>query len=69
MNSVRPLALETIVLGDVARLAPDDHESVHQVLVDKVNEMIVDATREAESTGAPLPPLVRLKVEFSGGFR
>jgi double-strand break repair protein MRE11 len=68
LRTVRPLVIETIVLGGVPRLTPDNDSMLAKVLTDRVDEIVAAATQAAQGTPAPLPPLVRLKVEYSGGF-
>jgi double-strand break repair protein MRE11 len=68
LRTVRPLVIETIVLGAVPRLMPDNGAELSKVLTDRVDEIVAAATQAAQGTPAPLPPLVRLKVEYSGGF-
>jgi double-strand break repair protein MRE11 len=67
-KTVRPLVIETIQLSAVPRLVPEDGAALLKVLTDKVKEIVEAATRAAQGTRQPLPPLVRLKVEYSGGF-
>jgi double-strand break repair protein MRE11 len=67
-KTVRPLAIETIQLSAVPRLVPEDGQALLKVLVDRVKEIVAAATLAAQGTRQPMPPLVRLKVEYSGGF-
>ncbi len=68
LKTVRPLVIETIQLSAVPRLVPEDGAALLKVLNDKVKEIVAAATLAAQGTRQPLPPLVRLKVEYSGGF-
>jgi double-strand break repair protein MRE11 len=72
---MRPVTLETVrpmVIGAVSlsenNVAVGDTDAVDELLASKVKEMIATAVSNASGTRAPLPPLVRLKVEFSGGY-
>ena len=72
LKTVRPFVMREVSLSSVAGLSPKDHVSVSDYLQSRVTEMIEEATDQwlalnGEKHDAP-KPLVRLKVEYSGGF-
>jgi double-strand break repair protein MRE11 len=75
LKTVRPFQMSEVVLSDVEGLSPSDGKKCHEHLIEVVNELIRRAELEWEEVHAgttDLPtmplPLIRLKVEYSGGF-
>lgn len=71
LHTVRPFVTGDAVLADEAELeAAKDTESVSQLLAAKVEALIEEARREWPRLHprAPELPLVRLRVDLSGGF-
>lgn len=75
LKTVRPFQMSEVILSNVEGLSPSDGKKCHQHLVEEVNELIRRAEIEWEEVHAgasELPamplPLIRLKVEYSGGF-
>ncbi|KAI8811120.1 Mre11 DNA-binding presumed domain-containing protein [Cladochytrium replicatum] len=84
LKTVRPFVTDEVILGEVEpRLRPTDQKGAARFLTDTINEMIQRAKNEyrevnraenqtdgnAEISDAEIPlPLVRLKVEYSGGY-
>ncbi|KAF0399019.1 DNA repair exonuclease [Gigaspora margarita] len=77
LRTVRPFVMGEIVLKEVERLDPTKTSAVSSLLIKKVEELIQDAKNqwlemndyddELDDDMFPLP-LIRLKVEYSGGF-
>ncbi|KAL1925579.1 uncharacterized protein VTP21DRAFT_462 [Calcarisporiella thermophila] len=77
LKTVRPFVMEEVVLSEVEGLEPNDDQSVEEYLVNKVRLLIRRAISEwKEMQGdsfdtqelEPPKPLIRLKVEYTGGF-
>ncbi|KAJ3277861.1 Double-strand break repair protein mre11a, partial [Borealophlyctis nickersoniae] len=74
LKTVRPFILDEVALKDVSGLRPTDLRMVNEFLHDKVNELIDKALEEWTEVNPGVPeaefpkPLIRLKVEYSGGF-
>eukprot|EP00124_Ichthyophonus_hoferi_P004724 Ihof_evm1s559 gene=Ihof_evmTU1s559 len=75
LKTVRPFVLDEITLADHDEFSPNDMNGVTEYIEQKVNKLIERAVNEYKiqhgddggKNGVPLP-LVRLKVECSGGF-
>jgi double-strand break repair protein MRE11 len=66
LQTVRPFVMSSIVLAD--ELDPSEQHNIMDFLEKKVIELIQEAEREypARPGQAPLKPLIRLKVDYSG---
>jgi len=69
LNSVRPFIMDEIVLSSEEGVDPNDNDSVVELLANKVEEMIVKALADYPGKEKTIKPLVRLKVEYGGGFK
>jgi double-strand break repair protein MRE11 len=68
LKTVRPFLLDTVTLAD-SGVSPHETESVLKYLEDKVQDLIDRGTAElAREPQNPTPPLVRMKVDYSGGY-
>ncbi|KAI8897233.1 Mre11 DNA-binding presumed domain-containing protein [Globomyces pollinis-pini] len=74
LKTVRPFEMDSVVLQDVEGLIPGDQKAVEEYLTNKINDMILAAKTNWQSSNPTLDstqfpkPLIRLKVEYSGGF-
>ncbi|KAI9008381.1 Metallo-dependent phosphatase-like protein [Gaertneriomyces semiglobifer] len=74
LRSVRPFIIDEVCLKDQDDLSPADPKTVNQFLQDKVEELMEKALAEWNELNPGVSeqnvpkPLVRLKVEYSGGF-
>ncbi|RKO84774.1 Mre11 DNA-binding presumed domain-containing protein, partial [Blyttiomyces helicus] len=74
LKTVRPFIMDEVVLKDETDLRPTDTAMVDAFLKDKVQSLIDTALREWRELNPDVPeeaepkPLIRLKVEYSGGF-
>ncbi|RKO97175.1 hypothetical protein CXG81DRAFT_14986, partial [Caulochytrium protostelioides] len=73
LTTTRPFVIDDIALAQLG-LQPHDHEAIQLALSDKVEQMIATAHAEwrdahPDRRGQPPPkPLIRLRVEYSGGY-
>jgi double-strand break repair protein MRE11 len=65
LETVRPFAFDSVVLGSNDALDPERPETVSAFLTEKVTAMIEEATRSRGSR-TPELPLVRLRVDYTG---
>ncbi|KND04585.1 DNA repair protein (mre11) [Spizellomyces punctatus DAOM BR117] len=74
LKKVRPFVMDEVILKEVEGLRPTDQNMVNEFLQDKVAELITIAMNEWKELNPDVPevewpkPLVRLKVEYGGGF-
>ncbi|XP_028817457.1 double-strand break repair protein MRE11 isoform X2 [Denticeps clupeoides] len=73
LQSVRPLYIEDICLSELSHLFTPDQPMVNQKIQaycqEKVEEMLDEAQRQRlGSPQTPDKPLIRLRVDYSGGF-
>ncbi|KAJ3053886.1 Double-strand break repair protein mre11a, partial [Rhizophlyctis rosea] len=74
LKTVRPFIMDEVVLKDEKDLRPTDHTTVNDFLQHKVKSLIDRALTEWKELNPDAPenrwpkPLIRLKVEYSGGF-
>ncbi|RKP05540.1 Mre11 DNA-binding presumed domain-containing protein [Thamnocephalis sphaerospora] len=75
LRTVRPFVMQDVSLSAVHGLRPSDEKGVAEYLTDKVNRMIDEAHSNweaARGNGAAQEecpkPLIRLRVDYSGGF-
>lgn len=67
LKTVRPFIIDSIDLTQTA-INPVDTKQVVATLEKKVNEMIAEAAAKRTPQNANLLPLIRLRVDYSGGF-
>jgi double-strand break repair protein MRE11 len=67
LKTVRPFIIDSIDLTQTA-INPVDTKQVVATLEKKVNEMITEASAKRTPQNANLLPLIRLRVDYSGGF-
>ena len=67
LETARPMAMASVNLSELG-LSVADADAVDALLASRVDELLSKACASVAHTRAPLPPLVRLKVEFSGGY-
>eukprot|EP01087_Luapelamoeba_hula_P012285 TRINITY_DN3409_c2_g1_i1.p1 TRINITY_DN3409_c2_g1~~TRINITY_DN3409_c2_g1_i1.p1 ORF type:complete len:883 (-),score=232.33 TRINITY_DN3409_c2_g1_i1:59-2377(-) len=69
LNTVRPFLMEDVTLNQ-QELDPSEPDLVLQFLVDKVEEMLVRVPTEFPKVSPKMPslPLIRLRVDYTGGF-
>ncbi|TPX61200.1 hypothetical protein PhCBS80983_g01238 [Powellomyces hirtus] len=74
LRTVRPFVMDEVILQAIEGLRPGDQNMVNDFLQDRVTEMIQLAMDEWKELNPDVAeanwpkPLVRLKVEYSGGF-
>jgi double-strand break repair protein MRE11 len=70
LKTIRPFIIDSIILGAVPNLNPSDSKAVKNYLHTKVLEMIETVKSDwlRHNTGDMPKPLVRLKVEYTGGY-
>ncbi|KJE92219.1 double-strand break repair protein MRE11A, variant [Capsaspora owczarzaki ATCC 30864] len=68
LRTVRPFYMQDIVLSEEG-LLPSRPDDVVQVLADRVNELIAKCDEEHGNDEIVMKPLIRLRVEYSGGFQ
>ncbi|TPX67344.1 hypothetical protein SpCBS45565_g03855 [Spizellomyces sp. 'palustris'] len=74
LKKVRPFVMDEVILKEVEGLRPTDQNMVNEFLQDRVTELITIAMNEWKELNPDVPetewpkPLVRLKVEYGGGF-
>ncbi|OZJ02139.1 hypothetical protein BZG36_04801 [Bifiguratus adelaidae] len=76
LRTVRPFKLEEVILSEVDGLRPSDTKGVQKYLVTQVNRLVEEAKEEwqalqreyNDNPGECPKPLIRLKVDYSGGF-
>ncbi|KAJ3005189.1 Double-strand break repair protein mre11a [Thoreauomyces humboldtii] len=74
LRSVRPFIMDEVSLKDINGLRPTDQKAVNEFLQERVEDLIERAMAEWEELHpgvdeAQWPkPLIRLRVEYSGGF-
>ncbi|KAI8818933.1 DNA repair protein rad32 [Fimicolochytrium jonesii] len=74
LRTVRPFIMDDVVLQDIEDLRPKDEKMVNQFLQERVEHNIDSALQDWLELNPDVPekdwpkPLVRLKVEYSGGF-
>eukprot|EP00051_Salpingoeca_urceolata_P001980 m.45836 g.45836 ORF g.45836 m.45836 type:complete len:714 (+) comp11810_c0_seq2:129-2270(+) len=66
LKTVRPFVMEEVALAD-QDLEPTEKDKIEEFLMDKVQDLVDKANRR-QRVHEKLLPLVRLKVEYSGGF-
>lgn len=76
LKNVRPFVHDDLVLKDIKGLEPDATEDITEKLMEKVEDMIMQAKDEWKDLHAATPeklkkmplPIIRLRVETSGGY-
>ncbi|KAM0683424.1 meiotic recombination [Mitosporidium daphniae] len=71
LKNIRPFVMKEISLSSISNLPLMDIKKINKTLVDQVNLLIAQATlaKSIEETPERLRlPLIRLKVDYSGGF-
>ena len=66
LKTVRPFVIRDLVLSDVNGLRPSDTDGINAYLTSMVEELLAQIPHDYPE--AKLRPLLRLKVEYSGGF-
>lgn len=72
LKTVRPFEIRDIVLQDEPEVTPEDTKGVEAFLAGQVEELLKKCDQEhAARPGATKKrtPLIRLRVEYSGGFQ
>eukprot|EP01135_Chromosphaera_perkinsii_P004833 Nk52_evm11s298 gene=Nk52_evmTU11s298 len=72
--TVRPFLIKDIVLSEQPELNPNNQEQVIEYIKSEVEELLQQATEMVEDADNvaelknPIEPLIRVRVEYSGGF-
>ena len=68
LKNTRPFVFRQIKLSTTPGLDPDDMDLVEEFLHDNVEELIESASHQEITIDALRLPLIRLRVDYSGGF-